>query len=448
MKNNIYQLIKRYNRTVQKLNNTHDRAILAIQKLYKKTTRLASQIFSINHFKKLKLSLMASGLIAIGAHQSQAQVSFDSTLQANPYGITQLESVWSQPTFVDLDGDGDLDITDLSSVGEFYFLENIGTAAVPSYAPRDTNLYNITDTLSYPNHDFVDLDNDGDLDLFIHEYGSLGTFWYKENIGSSTSPNFGVAQQNPFNLVMPNTQLRKPAFVDLDNDGDFDLMMGNYAAGFTYFENTGTATSPSFAAAVSNPFGLSIALGVYMKLDFADLDQDGDMDLMTGVSFYDDTKNLLYFENTGTATAPNFASAVTNPFGLPSSQAKGSCSFGDIDNDGDMDILSVHTYQDLPNNPNIWLSDYLIFENTSLISSSNFVQTEKNLSIYPNPVQHHLNIKAPQSTIIQLFDALGKEVFTTRIGAGTTELDLSELPKGIYFLRSSDAKTVQKIIKG
>ena len=95
---------------------------------------------------------------------------------------------------------------------------------------------------------FGDLDGDGDLDMMVGENG--GTILYYKNTGSASAPVF--AQQtgaaNPFNGSDVGCD-SAPALVDLDGDGDLDLVVGENDGNLNYFKNTGTASAPVFAAA-------------------------------------------------------------------------------------------------------------------------------------------------------------------------------------------------------
>ncbi|MEA3229499.1 MAG: hypothetical protein U9P44_01165, partial [archaeon] len=79
----------------------------------------------------------------------------------------------------------------------------------------------------------------GDYDLLIGEYDGA-TYCYK-NTGSVSSP---VWTRNSAWDVPDVGSTSKPAFADLDKDGDYDLLIGS-SAGATYcYKNTGSASSP------------------------------------------------------------------------------------------------------------------------------------------------------------------------------------------------------------
>jgi hypothetical protein len=253
----------------------------------------------------------------------------------NLFGLSDIGYV-SNSNLIDVDGDGDLDLMSGANDGNFFYFRNTGTASTPAFAAPVTNPFGLEDIGGGSNSDLIDVDGDGDLD-FISGSGSGNFFYANNNAGAGNEPNFTVAFpliSNPFGLTdignRSNTSL-----VDLDNDGDLDLMSGEYSGRFFYFENIGTASAPAFADSIINPFGLT-DIGFRSNLDLIDLDGDGDLDLMSG-EYYG---NFYYFQNTGTASAPAFAAAVVNPFGLSDIGDRSNSNLVDLDNDGDLDLIS------------------------------------------------------------------------------------------------------------
>jgi hypothetical protein len=281
-------------------------------------------------------NLLASGVFLLGMHShSQGQIAFDVPV-VNPFGLTTTGDNLV-PTFVDIDGDGDLDLFtgQYFSGSDITYYENIGTAAAPAFGPPQVNPFGLTSNSYYATLlDFADLDGDGDQDAISGDY--YGGFSYLENTGTLTAPAFAAPQPNPFGLTSL-AYVAEPNLVDLDNDGDLDLLAGDLYGDFTYFENTGTPTAPAFAAAQANPFGLANFGGGYLTFDLVDVDQDGDLDIFAGgYAVYGD---ILFFENTGTSVAPAFAAAQVTPFGLTPTTYYSLVGAADLDDDGDPDLL-------------------------------------------------------------------------------------------------------------
>ncbi len=247
----------------------------------------------------------------------------------NPYGLGPGEG--RSPIFADIDGDGDLDAFVGSGGGNTIFFENTGTASVPAFAAASANPFGLANAGLDASPAFADLDGDGDLDAFVGERSGNTTLF--ENTGTANAPAFAASSGNPFGLADVGNDA-SPAFADVDGDGDLDAFVGGGGSNTIFFENTGTASVPAFAAASANPFGLASA-GFDTSPAFADLDGDGDLDAFIG-EFYG---NTIFFANTGTASAPAFAPPSTNPFGLADMGFVVSPAFADLDGDGDLDAF-------------------------------------------------------------------------------------------------------------
>ncbi|MFC2083754.1 FG-GAP-like repeat-containing protein [Bacteroidota bacterium] len=272
----------------------------------------------------------------------------------SPSGV--ITSSFAAPIFSDLDSDGDFDLVIGSLSDRIDYYECTKTSPLPGYR-KDTSVFYsiyasglIGTNSAYPA--LNDLNNDGDLDLVIGGYNGL---LYYENIGDSINP---VWQENTSIFESVNTQIGgdpKPAFVDLDNDGDLDLLVGigeSFVSGPTPgitigFENHDTSGTPiyirndSFAAGIPD-----IGLNSYPTL--ADLDNDNDFDLLFGR----DLSSLVYYRNTGTAFSPTWTSS--NLFSnVETSSYWKNPTFCDIDYDDDMDLIygtsdgTIYTYENI-----------------------------------------------------------------------------------------------------
>lgn len=133
----------------------------------------------------------------------------------NSFGLNGVGN-YAAPTFKDLDGDGDLDLLVGNVLGETVYFANVGTALAPTYSLQGTNLFGLSSFDTYAKPSFVDIDGDGDLDLFIGSKNG-GTQFFRNN-GTSSAPSFSLEGTNLFGIVAGS--YTAPTFADLDGDGD------------------------------------------------------------------------------------------------------------------------------------------------------------------------------------------------------------------------------------
>lgn len=254
---------------------------------------------------------------------------------ADPFGLADIQSD-PAPALVDIDGDGDLDVFAGDGGGRIQFLENTGTTSTPAFAAPVTAAFGLTSVSGSAVPAFADLDADGLIDVVVGDWD--GDLTYFRNTGASTSPAFGPPVTNGFGLSATSESAR-PDLVDVDSDGDFDLFVGTYGGQTVFFENVGNATAPAFAAPVKDPFGLQ-DVGHQAAPALVDIDGDGDLDAVYGRDEY--YEPLVLFWNRGTATAPRFDAPtpdIDTPFGLPDFEYESAPAFGDLDGDGDLDAV-------------------------------------------------------------------------------------------------------------
>jgi hypothetical protein len=234
---------------------------------------------------------------------------------------------------VDLDQDGDLDVVGSFQYAYFYnynpesyaylanamfWVENTGTSVSPQFGAMALNPFGLDlsafigskdSELSAYAFDCADIDGDGDLDFLgtLTDYTGDVPFhemYWCENTGSAMNPLFAAPVLEPFGLLPSSDGVQYPGLsfsleaVDLDGDGDLDLFQSLYFDGpvsansvCQYFENTGSASEPSFAASVNNPFGLLAGISLpnnnlgVRAIEFSDIDGDGDLDFFANDIF-------------------------------------------------------------------------------------------------------------------------------------------------------------------
>ncbi len=434
-------LLRQKGRSLRLALNAKTRDEHLIRKLSNAVTDLVNQLRVVISFGEIRKILAGIGLtIALQGVHGHLQAQSFSPPVVNPFGLQDIyNGAWVD--VADIDDDGDLDVF----VGRYdydgrtmLFFENVGDATEPSFATPDTNAFGITTELEFIMPEFADIDNDGDLDLFaLYQYGIA----FQENIGDAQNPNFAAPVDAPFGFQLPTDYIYSPNLADLDNDGDLDLLVGAYYdyetqdyyfAGIYYFENTGTATEPQFAEGILNPFGATFVY--YQSLPtLADLDDDGDLDLLMGdiYQYYSGSisSKLVYFENIGDKENPEFDERQENPFGLSGGDYLSYPCFADMDDDGDLDLFVGQA-----NASDYDYGSLLYFENEGASSVEPVVDSEL-LVVSPNPASNFLEI---QTTIdiesLEVIDALGR---TRSAPIGELTIDVSDFPSGLTIVRAT-----------
>lgn len=243
----------------------------------------------------------------------------------NPGGIPSLP--FSQPRFADLDNDGDLDMIIGNINDKPFYMENIGTAEAPQFAPGEDYFAGI----NYIDAEvavFADLDSDSDLDMITGGYTGLHFF---ENTGNANSPQF--EEQAGFFMILAGINYPVPDLADVDDDGDLDLVIGLSEDGqVKIYENTGTAYAATFSEADATLIG---DVGLYAYPCFADLDNDSDIDLLVGR----DGHGFHYFENTGTPATAEWTLIEEAFAGMGAETYWNSPDLIDLDTSGTLDLI-------------------------------------------------------------------------------------------------------------
>ena len=352
----------------------------------------------------------------------------------NPHNLTGAGSN-NGPAFADINNDGDYDCFAGLGNGITAYYQNNGTSIFPYFDSwYNANAFGIFDVGNNAKPAFADMDSDGDYDVYIGEAGLK--IYYFRNTGTLTSANF--IEVISYGITNPGTN-GVPTLVDIDDDGDFDLFAGEIYGNIYFYRNVGTQFNALFSGAFTNPFGLS-DVGNYSAPAFCDVDFDGDYDAFIG----NQSGNIIFFKNNGTPEEPDFGIPVTNPFGISNVFSYASPTFVDIDDNGAEDLF-VGTGNGIT----------YYFENTTPVSveetqNTSFVE----IKAYPNPVNNMLNISGRNVNLDQVelsvYSILGEKLSlsTTRTGS-VASINFSDLAPGIYILvmRNDKVNYTTKIIK-
>jgi len=253
------------------------------------------------------------------------------TLNAN-FGISVQGVFWyASPTLGDLDGDGDLDLVLGAGDGAIRAYENVGSRSGVIWQPRSTFGEGIAEAATNATLALGDLDGDGDLDL-LRGRGD-GTVKAYENVGTATAPRWRINPDWAVGLATV-TAMAAPTLGDLDGDGDLDLLIGAEDGRLRAYENLSQAAAVRWQP--NERFVATVGrVGDQAHPALGDLDRDGDLDLLVG-----DEYGLLWaFENRGTKTSPSWVANpeyVTGTFDVGNNAAP---ALGDLDGDGDLDLL-------------------------------------------------------------------------------------------------------------
>jgi hypothetical protein len=339
---------------------------------------------------------------------------------------------YTKPALADIDGDGDLDLFMGDSLGNINFYRSEATGPIPSWTLVTENYYAI-EAQDFSQPTFVDIDRDGDSDHFVGK--DDGRIEFYRNIGSSHSPSWILVSDNYQSIDVGGHS--SPAFVDIDADSDLDLFIGETYGRIFFYRNDGTPQEPSWTP-IPNKYNF-IDVGMYSVPTFADLDLDGDFDLLGG----NGEGKISFFRNFGTPQADSFV-FITDYYDSIDVTGRSAPFLCDMDSDGDPDLFvgeaegGVHFYKNLTlnsirgrvtGNENNPLSDVFIY----LSGDRNDTTFTDSLGIYQFiglPMGNYCVFRNPE-TFQYCFTPLDSDAFeinflgTTDVGEGVDTFDLS-----------------------
>lgn len=239
-------------------------------------------------------------------------------------GWSPVRSMHGGSTLLHLDIDGDLDkeaiVGDALSTSLVMVIN--GGDLDTAFAASTIDSFPVAhpaNIFQYPAAFHLDIDNDGDKDLLVSPHfreasESKDVAWFYENTGSDLLPIFTFRQTDFLvNSMIDHGEDASPAFFDVDQDGLMDILVGNkgyqlrngqQSSQLMFLKNVGTATNPSYSIVNDDFLGLSAYAGqsdfVALSPAWGDMDADGDMDLLFG----NQAGGIIFFKNISGASQP------------------------------------------------------------------------------------------------------------------------------------------------
>jgi hypothetical protein len=313
----------------------------------------------------------------------------------------------------DVDRDGDLDFLTANTDNTVSVRLNNGRG---SFSAPATNPESPVGDYPY-SVAMGDVDGDGDLD-FLTANNHSPTVSVRLNDGRG---NFSAPALNPEPAVADYAW--HVTLGDVDGDGDLDFLTANNNGTVSVRLNNGrgsfTAPALNPDPAVAGPFPQSVALG--------DVDGDGDLDFLSANNnLGGGTVSVRLNDGRG-----NFVAPAVNPDPMVGDIRPRSVALGDLDGDGDLDLLTAN------------LTGYgtvSVRLNQPTTPLPVRAGTSSNLTLFPNPTRGSLTLRgATASSSVEVVNALGRLVLrTTTDATGMARLVLPpELASGVYVVHTS-----------
>ncbi|MDX1447136.1 FG-GAP-like repeat-containing protein, partial [Lishizhenia sp.] len=350
--------------------------------------------------------------------------------------------VGAHPILVDLNGDGLLDLIlanfyrykdllDKESAIQYY--QNTGTAAQPEFTliTEDWNNFANSNFGLRIHPTFGDIDNDGDLDMFIGS--ELGNIHYFENTGSSTNPNFNSPLLNitdATGIVIDEDAYVSPQLFDLNKDQLLDLIIGRKDGTIAYYENTGTSSNYEFT--LSNTMLGNVDVSIGTSDGFATphfINKNDTLYLFSGsrsgkLWVYDDIADNL---NPG-----DVFNLISDDYLSIDAKAYSSVAIAQLNNNLFLDMLYGHD-----------LGGAWLFEADPNITYGIVEKEVPTLFIYPNPSKGSVQIEgnfSAQNTLL-VYDTQGRLSLEVNNINAQSVIDVNHLEKGMYHLILRDNDT-------
>lgn len=362
----------------------------------------------------------------------------------------------ANPVFFDYNDDGLMDLV-VGNFGEFdntlsllykpylSLYKNIGTAASPIFKLIDSDFAG----LSTMNLDlgsnaptlglmptFGDLDDDGDEDMILGDY--LGNLHYFTNTAGAGNDAVFTLNQVKYQGIDVGS-FAAPQLIDLNRNGKLDLVIGKNNGYFTYYENTGTINVPAFTK-ITDSLGYVSTLepGYFVGRSAPYIYEDAGVYKMLAGSA---NGYLFKYDNIEGNLTGTFNKVDTAYLNLKEGKNT-TLTIADITNDGKLDMMIGNQSGGIS-----------YFKGADAVISVEEYKILEGITVYPNPTKELLTLDLGTNYLknasVKVFDLLGKTIFNQKVSSNKTTINLNGLNQGVYLVKFTNdlGSKVFKVVK-
>ncbi|CAN5494431.1 hypothetical protein BH10BAC5_BH10BAC5_18180 [soil metagenome] len=387
--------------------------------------------------------------------------------------FTMLNAPYTCPSFYDYDQDGDIDLfigsgPATGKPARDYNYKNLLKETGAPYLQRiDTSIIG-TDLVDGQVWNFIDYDNDGDLDAFLTNYGRVNNLYRNEGNGNYVR----MTQAQVGNIVNNGVGNLTNLWEDFDNDGYIDCFVTKDGSGVNkFYHNNGNGTFTNL-----DTISIANSPGPNYGATAGDYDKDGKVDIYVAASSPSRGLFRNIFPNSNKWVNIKCTGTTSNRSAL-GTRIKAKATYNGISQWQTREINAANSFNSMNMlNVHFGFGDASMIDSLVVFWSSGLKQTFTNVSLnnfynltegsslttgististqipntislkqnYPNPfnptTKIQFTINNASIVSLKLFDIAGKEItelVNSNFNAGTYEVDLNadqyRLSSGIYF---------------
>tara|TARA_R110001592_G_scaffold165164_3_gene399381 strand:- start:5177 stop:6082 length:906 start_codon:yes stop_codon:yes gene_type:complete len=283
---------------------------------------------------------------------------------------------------------------------------------------------------------FGDLDNDGDEDMILGDY--LGNIHYFTNTAGAGNDAVFTLNQVKYQGIDVGS-FAAPQLIDLNRNGKLDLVIGKNNGFFTYYENTGTVSIPTYTK-ITDSLGYVSTLepGYFVGRSTPYIYEEAGVYKMLAGSA---NGYLFKFEDIEGNLTGTFNKVDSTYLNLREGKNT-TLTIADITNDGKLDMMIGNQ-----------AGGVAYFKGADAVISVEEYKMLEGIFVYPNPAKEQLTLDLGANNLknasVKVLDLLGKTITHQKVSSSKTTISLNGLNQGVYLVKFTNdlGSKVFKVVK-